>query len=65
MTTGVRLWLSQGETATGRRVAQRAAAKLKPYSLELGGKNPLIVLADADVEYAVKSAAFSAYLHQG
>jgi acyl-CoA reductase-like NAD-dependent aldehyde dehydrogenase len=54
-----------GETVTGRQVAQRAAAKLKPYSLELGGKNPLIVLADADVEYAVKSAAFSAYLHQG
>ena len=54
-----------GETVTGRHVAQRAAAKLKPYSLELGGKNPLIVLADADVEYAVKSAAFSAYLHQG
>jgi aldehyde dehydrogenase (NAD+) len=54
-----------GETVTGRHVAQRAAAQLKPYSLELGGKNPLIVLADADMEYAVKSAAFSAYLHQG
>ena len=54
-----------GETVTGRHVAQRAAAKLTPYTLELGGKNPLIVLADADVEYAVKSTAFSAYLHQG
>ena len=54
-----------GETATGRHVAQRAAARLIPYSLELGGKNPLIILADADIEYAVKSAAFSAYLHQG
>jgi acyl-CoA reductase-like NAD-dependent aldehyde dehydrogenase len=54
-----------GETVTGRHVAQRAAAQLKPYSLELGGKNPLIILADADMEYAVKSAAFSAYLHQG
>ena len=54
-----------GETVTGRHVAQRAAAKLKPYSLELGGKNPLIILADADMEYAVKSAIFSAYLHQG
>jgi aldehyde dehydrogenase (NAD+) len=54
-----------GETVTGRHVAQRAAAKLKPYTLELGGKNPLIVLADADIEYAVKSAIFSAYLHQG
>lgn len=54
-----------GETTTGRHVAQRAAAGLKQYSLELGGKNPLIILADADLDYAVKSAAFSAYLHQG
>ena len=54
-----------GETVTGRHVAQRAAAKLKPYTLELGGKNPVIVLSDADIEYAVKSVAFSAYLHQG
>jgi vanillin dehydrogenase len=54
-----------GETVTGRHVAMRAAAKLKQYTLELGGKNPLIVLADADMEYAVKSAAFSAFLHQG
>jgi acyl-CoA reductase-like NAD-dependent aldehyde dehydrogenase len=54
-----------GETGTGRHVAQRAAAKLKEYTLELGGKNPLIILADADMDYAVKSAAFSAFLHQG
>lgn len=54
-----------GETVTGRHVAMRAAAKLKEYTLELGGKNPLIILADADMEYAVKSAAFSAFLHQG
>ena len=54
-----------GETETGRHVAQRAAANLKEYYLELGGKNPIIVLADADVDYAVKVAAFSAYLHQG
>src|SRR5206468_12498832 len=33
--------------------------------LELGGYNPLIVLADADVEYAVNASAFGAYLHQG
>ena len=54
-----------GETVTGRHVAQRAAAKLKPYSLEMGGKNPLIILSDADMEYAVKSTIFAAYLHQG
>jgi vanillin dehydrogenase len=54
-----------GEAKTGRAVAKRAAANLKEYYLELGGKNPLIILADADIDYAVKVAAFSAYLHQG
>ncbi len=54
-----------GETVTGRAVAQRAAAKLKEYTLELGGKNPVIILADADMDYAVKNAAFSAFFHQG
>jgi len=54
-----------GETVTGKHVAQRAAAKLKPYTLELGGKNPVLILADADMEYAVKSTIFSGYLHQG
>ncbi len=54
-----------GETQTGRKIAQKAAARLTEYTLELGGKNPIIVLADANIEYAVKSAAFSAFLHQG
>jgi aldehyde dehydrogenase (NAD+) len=54
-----------GETVTGRHVAQRAAAKLKQYKLELGGKNPLVILADADMDYAVAAAAFGAFLHQG
>lgn len=54
-----------GETKTGRHIAQKCAANLKEYYLELGGKNPLIILADADIDYAVKVAAFSAYLHQG
>lgn len=54
-----------GETETGRKVAQRAAAKLKEYTLELGGKNPLIILADANIDYAVDAAAFGAFMHQG
>ena len=54
-----------GETVTGRHVAQRAAAKLKEYTLELGGKNPLIILADSELEYAVNAAAFGAFMHQG
>ncbi|MBN1428232.1 MAG: aldehyde dehydrogenase family protein [Anaerolineae bacterium] len=54
-----------GETVTGRHVAQRAAANLKEYTLELGGKNPLIILADADIDFAVDAAAFGTFLHQG
>jgi len=54
-----------GQTVTGREVARRAAGNLKEYTLELGGKNPIIILADADLDYAVKSAVFSAFLHQG
>jgi acyl-CoA reductase-like NAD-dependent aldehyde dehydrogenase len=54
-----------GETTTGRYVAQRAAAGLKEYTLELGGKNPLIILADADIDYAVNAASFGAFMHQG
>jgi vanillin dehydrogenase len=54
-----------GETLTGRHVATKAAAKLKQYKLELGGKNPLIILADANMDYAVAAAAFGAFLHQG
>ena len=54
-----------GETNTGRHVAQRAASHLKEYTLELGGKNPLIILSDADLEYAVNAAAFGAFMHQG
>jgi acyl-CoA reductase-like NAD-dependent aldehyde dehydrogenase len=54
-----------GQTDTGRIVAQRAAAKLKEYTLELGGNNPLIILSDADMAYAVNAAAFGVFLHQG
>jgi aldehyde dehydrogenase (NAD+) len=54
-----------GETGTGRHVAEQAAKNFKQYYLELGGKNPLIILADADLEYAVKTTIFSSFLHQG
>jgi len=54
-----------GETTTGHKVAELAAAGLKPYTLELGGKNPLVVLSDADIEYAVNAAAFGVFTHQG
>ncbi|HVH62959.1 MAG TPA: aldehyde dehydrogenase family protein, partial [Candidatus Dormibacteraeota bacterium] len=54
-----------GSTATGRKLAEAAGRNLKRIVLELGGYNPLIVLADADPEYAVNAATFGAFLHQG
>jgi acyl-CoA reductase-like NAD-dependent aldehyde dehydrogenase len=54
-----------GSTATGRKLAEAAGRNLKRIVLELGGQNPLIVLADADLDYAVSASAFGAYLHQG
>jgi acyl-CoA reductase-like NAD-dependent aldehyde dehydrogenase len=54
-----------GSTAVGRIIATRAAQHLKPVLLELGGKAPLIVLDDADLDESVKAAAFGAFLNQG
>jgi acyl-CoA reductase-like NAD-dependent aldehyde dehydrogenase len=54
-----------GSTENGRRVAEAAGRNLKRVVLELGGLNPLIVLADADLDYAVDATAFGAFLHQG
>ncbi len=47
-----------GSTATGRKVMERAARNLTPASLELGGKDPMIVLADANLERATNAAAY-------
>src|SRR5581483_6608885 len=46
-----------GSTAVGRIVAKRAAEHLKPCLLELGGKAPLVILEDANLDEAVKAAA--------
>ena len=54
-----------GSSGTGRRIAEAAGRNLKRVVLELGGYNPLLVLRDADMDYAVNAAAFGAYLHQG
>ncbi|HEU4576949.1 MAG TPA: benzaldehyde dehydrogenase [Polyangiaceae bacterium] len=54
-----------GSTATGRRVGELAGKHLKKVALELGGKNSLIVLDDADLDLAAKNVAWGAYLHQG
>ncbi len=54
-----------GSTRVGRVVAELAARQLKPVLLELGGKAPLLVLDDADLDEAVKAAAFGAFMNQG
>jgi acyl-CoA reductase-like NAD-dependent aldehyde dehydrogenase len=54
-----------GSTRVGRMIAERAARNLKPVLLELGGKAPLIVLEDADLDAAVDAAAFGAFMNQG
>ncbi len=47
-----------GSTATGKKVMARAAETITPVQLELGGKDPMIVLADADLERAANAAVF-------
>ncbi|MGB8267398.1 MAG: benzaldehyde dehydrogenase, partial [Candidatus Velthaea sp.] len=54
-----------GSTKAGRMVGETAGRHLKKLSLELGGKNSLIVLDDADLDLAVKNATFGAFFHQG
>jgi len=54
-----------GSTRVGRLIAIAAAKHLKRALLELGGKAPLIVLDDADLDAAVDAAAFSAVMNQG
>ncbi|WP_433532317.1 aldehyde dehydrogenase family protein [Micromonospora sp. CA-263727] len=54
-----------GSTVTGRRLAEQAGRHLKRVVLQLSGQNPLIVLADADLDHAVDAATYGAFVHQG
>ena len=54
-----------GSTRVGRIIAEQAGRHLKPVLLELGGKAPLVVLDDADIDGAVNAAAFGAFMNQG
>ena len=54
-----------GSTKVGRIIAENAGRHLKRVLLELGGKAPLLVLADADLDDAVAAANFGAFMHQG
>jgi vanillin dehydrogenase len=54
-----------GSSRVGRIIGELSGKHLKPCLLELGGKAPLLVLEDADLEEAVAAAAFGAFMHQG
>ncbi len=54
-----------GSTAVGRRIASQAGAHLKKACVELGGKDPMLVLEDADMERAVNAAVFGSFMHAG
>jgi aldehyde dehydrogenase (NAD+) len=54
-----------GSSRVGKIIAATCAANMTPFTLEMGGKNPLVILDDADLEYAVDTAAFSNFMHQG
>jgi len=54
-----------GSTNVGRIIGVQAAQHLKPAVLELGGKNPLIILEDADLDLAVDAAVFGAFMNSG
>jgi len=62
---GVELISFTGETTTGSEIIRNGAATLKRYSLELGGKSPVLVFADADLERAVAAAAFGVFSLNG
>ena len=54
-----------GSVATGKKIARAAAEKLLPVVLELGGKDPMIVLEDADIEVASSAAVWGAFMNAG
>lgn len=62
---GVGKIMFTGSVATGRRVAEAAAGYLIPVVLELGGKDPMIVLEDANVENAARAAIWGAFANSG
>lgn len=54
-----------GSTGVGRHIGVLAAQHLKPAVLELGGKNSIVVLKDADIDYAVDASIFGSFMHAG
>lgn len=54
-----------GSSTTGRIIAMEAAKSLKKVALEMGGNNPALILADADLDHAVAQVAAASFVHQG
>src|SRR5260221_4061527 len=63
--SGIGKLIFTGSVATGLRIAQAAASRLLPVVLELGGKDPMIVLGDADVDVASSGAVWGAFVNAG
>lgn len=61
----VKAVLFTGSTAVGRQIAVECAKRGKKFDLEMGGKSPLLVMKDADLKYAVDTATFGLFIHQG
>ncbi len=61
----IRMVTFTGSTEVGKLLAEVAGRYQKKITLEMGGKSPLIILKDADLDYAVDAAAFGIFLHQG
>lgn len=61
----VKAVLFTGSTAVGRQIGVECAKRGKKFDLEMGGKSPLLVLKDADLKYAVDTATFGLFIHQG
>ena len=54
-----------GSSRVGKMIAATCGANLTAFTLEMGGKNPLVILNDADLDYAVDTAVFCNFMHQG
>ncbi|MGC2697635.1 MAG: aldehyde dehydrogenase family protein [Candidatus Angelobacter sp.] len=65
LTANIHKIIFTGSVATGKRVAMAAASRLLPVVLELGGKDPMIVLEDADIDVASSAAVWGAFMNAG
>ncbi len=65
LNSGIDKLVFTGSVPTGKRIAQAAAARLLPIVLELGGKDPMLVLDDADLDVASSAAVWGAFVNAG